>query len=576
MSALVVLALVASAGCHTPAGTHAKQTSNAGTHAKQTPSELPWWQDAVFYEVYPRSFQDSNGDGVGDLKGITSRLDYLADLGVDALWITPFYPSPQADFGYDVSDYENVDPQFGTLSDFDELVREAHRRHIHVTVDLVLNHTSDQHPLFKAARSSKTSQYRDFYIWRDPDRGGPPNNWYAWSGFSPSAWELDPTTGQYFYHTFLTSQPDLNWRNPEVEKRFFGSAKFWLDRGVDGFRLDAFDCLVEDDRFRDNPIVDEKRPGSSEHAQYRLYNSGRPETHEVLRRLRRVTDAAPRPAVLIAEIFFQSFEDFLSYYGHGDEAQLPFNFSLMRKVKRLDAALIRRTVEDSERALDGRATNYVLSNHDARRAYSRFSDGVHDDAIAKLLATLLLTLRGAPFIYYGEELGMPNHDPDSVDQVRDPVGKLGWPQNKGRDGERTPMQWSPGPQAGFTTGAPWLRIPDSATTRNVAVESADPESVLSFYKELLHLRRSSPALRLGAYATVGNDPNVYVYRRERGSQVLLVALNFSSDAQALPLLASTISPRILLSSTRAQRGPQAQITLEPFEAVIVDVSPAAR
>ena len=549
----------------------ATRAEGRNEHARTT--ARPWWRDAVFYEIYPRSFKDTNGDGIGDLNGITESLDYLADLGIDALWITPFYPSPQADFGYDVSDFENVDPQFGTLADFDRLIREAHRRGLRVIVDMVLNHTSSQHPFFRSARASKASPYRDFYLWRDPDRGGPPNNWYSWAGFSPSAWELDAATGQYYYHTFLVEQPDLNWRNPAVERRMFQSVKFWLDRGVDGFRLDAIDCLVEDARFRDNPIVPERRPGSRDHVQYRRYNLSLPETHAALRRLRALVDARTPPRVLIAETWFQTFEDLMAYYGpHDDEVQLPFNFSLLARVESLDARAFRRQVEDAERALAGRPTTYVLSNHDVSRAISRLGDGVHDEAIGKLLATMLLTLRGAPFLYYGEEIGMVNNDPKRLEDVKDPVGRLNWPQVKGRDGERGPMQWSAKPGAGFTTGRPWLPIGPGAERRNVAAQGGNASSMLAYTKQLLRLRRQSRALREGDYASVGQDPQVFAYRRAAAGETVVVALNLSGSSRTIALPQRSL--RVRAGSTRQPGAPidGNPLALAPYEAVVLEVA----
>jgi alpha-glucosidase len=533
----------------------------------------------VFYEIYPRSFKDSNGDGIGDLSGITSKLDYLADLGIDAIWITPFYPSPQVDFGYDVSDYENVDPQFGTLADFDRLVAQAHKRNIKIIVDYVLNHTSDQHPFFIASRSSRTSPYRDWYVWRDPKNGGPPNNWS--SSFGPTAWTLDETTGQYYYHRFYSQQPDLNWRNPEVEKRMFQTVGFWLKRGVDGFRLDAVNYLVEDPQFRDNPVLPELRPGSTtEHLQELKFNRDLPELHDVMLRLRQYTDRYDPNRVLIGEAYVPLWDVLMRYYGANDnELQLPFNFFLvMGKVRTsLDADAFRSVINESEKALAGRWTTYVLSNHDIPRAYDRYGDGQHNDQIAKLTATMLLTLRGSPFLYYGEEIGMLTTEPQTIEDVRDPVGRRYWPANKGRDGERTPMQWDQNVNAGFSSGTPWLNVPRSASTTNVEVARRNPDSILNFYRDLIRLRRNSPALLEGDYLSLGNDPNIFAYRRRSSAQTMVVALNMSNQQRTMLLSPDVIggTSEVWLASSNV-RSEKKQITdrelkLEPFEAVIVEL-----
>lgn len=539
----------------------------------------PWWKHAVFYEIYPRSFKDSNGDGIGDLNGITSKLDYLAELGVDAIWITPFYPSPQVDFGYDVSDYEEVDPQFGTLRDFERLIREAHQRHIRVVIDFVLNHTSDQHPFFAESRSSRTNLKRDWYIWRDPaPDGGPPNNWS--SSFGPVAWTLDERTGQYYYHYFYPQQPDLNWRNPEVERRMFETVRFWLRRGADGFRLDAVNYLFEDPALRDNPVLPELRPGSAtEHLQEKKYNRDLDDIHPVMRRLRQFSDQINPQSVLIGEAYVPKWDVLMKYYGTNDnELHLPFNFFLvMERVRtKLDAAAFRSVIDESERALRGRWTTYVLSNHDIPRAYDRLGDGRHNDEIARLLATMLLTLRCSPFLYYGEEIGMQTTEPRTVEEVRDPVGRRYWPANKGRDGERTPMQWDASAGAGFTTGAPWLPIPPSARERNVAVESGDPTSLLNFYRRLIQLRRRSPALLDGDYASIGADPHIFAYRRRARGQTIIVALNMSSESRSFRLSPDSIGGAsrlgVVLSSrpSGGQRTVGGEISLAPFEALILE------
>ena len=540
-----------------------------------------WWKYAVYYEVYPRSFFDTNRDGVGDLNGITAKLDYLADLGVDALWITPFFPSPQVDFGYDVSDYEAVDPQFGTLADFDRLVSEAHKRNIKIICDFVINHTSDQHPFFKASRSSRNNPKRDWYVWRDAKpNGDPPNNWS--SAFGAKAWTFDEKTKQYYYHYFYPQQPDLNWRNPQVERAMFDSVRFWFRRGVDGFRVDAIDTLFEDPRFPDNPLTNKLRKESTtEYEQDKKYNIRQPENFEEFRRLRSVAAEFGPDRVLIGETYPPKVDDLLAYYGKQNDAfQLPFNFFLL-KADKLDATAFRNLVAETERVLQGRPTTYVLSNHDNPRAFDKFGDGQHNDEIAKMLALMLLTLRGAPFFYYGEEIGMKTTDPERLEDVRDPVGKTYWPKYKGRDGERTPMQWTSGRNAGFSLAAmTWLPVPSTAATRNVETMAKDPNSVLNFYKQAIRLRRASPALLDGEYSAIGEDPNVFAYRRQTPNQTMVVALNMSAEPQTLKLNAEDLGGegkklRVAISNlTRSERQivDIGQVTLGPYEAIALEVS----
>jgi alpha-glucosidase len=486
-----------------------------------------WWQHAVFYEVYPRSFADSNNDGIGDLEGIASKMDYLKSLGVDAIWITPFFPSPQVDFGYDVSDYEAIDPMYGTMADFDHLASEAKSHNIKLILDFVVNHTSDQHKWFLDSKSSRTAAHRDWYIWRDgKGPGKPPNNWL--STFGTAAWTYDPATKQYYYHYFYPQQLDLNWRNPAVEKAMFDSTRFWYKRGVSGFRLDAVDTLYEDPDLKDNPVLPGKdkfgRPNMEEKYDKRL-----PEVHTALKGLRKVADEYN--AVLIGETWTSDVSQLKEYYGeHNDELQMPMDLLLNGLPFSADA--YRKHVEAVDSA--GGWPVYVITNHDITRSYTRYADGKHDDDIAKLMAGFYLTLRGTPIMYYGEEIGMKNNDPKRKEDVKDPIGKLGWPKEKGRDGERTPMQWISGKNAGFSTVKPWLPVPASASTHNVASEENDPNSVLSFYKKMLALRHADSALREGSYETAGqNDAQVYSYVRKYKDEAVLVVLNFSSEVKKM-------------------------------------------
>jgi alpha-glucosidase len=529
-----------------------------------------WWQHAVFYEIYPRSFADSNNDGIGDLAGITSKLDYLKNLGIDAIWITPCYPSPQVDFGYDVSDYENIDPMYGTLKDFDRLVSEGKKRGIRVIMDFVMNHSSDQNAWFIDSRSSRTSAHRDWYIWRDGKNGGPPNNWT--SIFGGSAWKLDPATGQYYYHIFYPEQPDLNWRNPAVENAMFDVTRWWYQRGVAGFRLDAVDTLFEDPDLRDDPLLPEKNAfGDSE--EERKYTTKLPEVHDVLRDLRKVADE--HDAVLIGETWTHDVSELKQYYGeHSAELQMPMDL-MFTTVNKISAPEFRRQIAAVDSA--GGWPVYVISNHDIVRSYVRYGDGQHNDAIAKLLAGLYLTLRGTPILYYGEEIGMENNDPQRKEDVKDPIGKLGWPQEKGRDGERTPMQWNEAPNAGFSKGTPWLPVPSSYKTRNVAVESRDSSSVLEFYKHLLALRHRNPALLEGEYVPLNqDDPNVLAYLRRYKDQAVLVVLNMSAAPQKVDLqlqFKGFPAPSVhALLSSGMHKGGVAQLSLGPFAVYIAEVS----
>jgi len=506
-------------------------TASAQDTAKPAdPGGHQWWQNAVFYEIYPRSFADSNNDGIGDLNGVTSKLDYLKNLGVDAIWISPCFPSPQKDFGYDVSDYENIDPMYGTLADFDRLAREAKKRGIHVILDFVVNHTSDQHPWFLDSKSSRASAHRDWYIWRDGKAAGqPPNNWI--SDFGGSAWQFDPTTNQYYYHMFEAAQPDLNWRNPAVKDAMFGVERWWLKRGVSGFRLDAVDTLFEDPDLHDNPVLPGKN-AFGDAKEENKYNDKLPEVHDVLRQLRKIADEYD--AVLIGETWTDDIAELNRYYGDGNnELQLPMDF-LFTTVNKLSPAEFRKQIA----AVNGASgwPTFVISNHDIVRSYNRYGDGEHNDQIAKLMAGLYLTLRGTPIMYYGEEIGMTTTPPARKEDVKDPLGITGWPEEKGRDGERTPMQWNEDENAGFSKATPWLPVPPSYKTHNVADESRDPDSILSFYKKVLKLRHTNRALLNGDYIPLNeNDPNVLAYLRVYKNQAMLVALNMSGVEQTVSL-----------------------------------------
>ncbi|HZP56675.1 MAG TPA: alpha-amylase family glycosyl hydrolase [Dehalococcoidia bacterium] len=492
-------------------------------------TERLWWKHGVIYQIYPRSFQDSNGDGIGDLQGVLDRLDYLNDgtersLGIDAIWFSPTFPSPMADFGYDVSDYEDVHPDFGDLATMDRLIADAHRRGIRIILDFVPNHTSSQHPWFLESRSSRDNPKRDWYIWRDPKPDGtPPNNWIG--AFGGPAWEWDQKTQQYYLHSFLVEQPDLNWRNPDVVRAMHDVLRFWMRRGVDGFRIDVMDRIIKDPELRDNPPEPNEKLRRLAHTmwQQHVYDRDWPEIIDAARAIRKVVDEFPE-RMTVGEVFGPP-ENIIRYYGGArlDGLHLAFNFPFVRVWERQwTAQHVRGHVDAFEAALPpGGWPNHVLGNHDVDRLATRIGGGDAGQARARVAAMLLLTLRGTPFVYYGEEIGMENGEiPEHL--LQDPARRYG----RGRDPERTPMQWTR--DGGFTTGTPWLPYGDLA--HNVADERDDPRSLLSLYRRLIWSRKRSPALTLGAYAPVDDVPDaVYAYTRAHDDERLLVALNFASE-----------------------------------------------
>ena len=538
----------------------------------------PWWKHSVIYEVYLRSFQDSDGDGVGDLEGVVRRLDYLEGLGVDALWITPLYPSPQVDCGYDISDYCAIDPRYGSLADFDRLIVEAAKRGMRVVLDMVLNHTSDQHPWFQEAARSRDSEHHDFYLWSDghTDAHGkrlPPNNWV--SLFGGPAWEYVPAVDRFYYHKYYKQQPDLNWRNPQVERAMFGVMRFWLRRGIAGFRLDAITSLIEDERLRDEPVLG----GTNEHGDPNLshiYTDNLPETHRVIRRLRAMIDTYPGERVLIGETYLPNTADLDKWYGgsHHNELHLPMD-TLVGLGSKLDAATFRQRLIEAATEIHHSQPLLVFDNHDVARSWDRYGDGVHDARIARIIAVLLLTSRAAVLIYQGEEIGQRTVPPRRVEDVRDPMGKKGWPRVKGRDGERTPMQWdASNAQAGFSTNPhTWLPVSPGYEHINVQSETADAASLLSWYRHLIAMRRSYAALRSGRMVMLDPDNlHVLCYARVGADgDVMLVALNMSSAARhvKLDLAAAGLSGRhlaTLLSSPAgiADAAPGATLVLPPY------------
>ncbi len=519
---------------------------------------VPWWKKGIVYQIYPRSFMDSSADGIGDLRGIADRIDYLAWLGVNAIWLSPTFPSPMADFGYDVSDYTDVHPIFGTLADFDHLLSEAHAHDIRIILDLVPNHTSNQHAWFLESRSSRDNPKRNWYIWRDaqPD-GSPPNNWLAY--FGGSAWTWDDTTQQYYLHNFLPEQPDLNWRNPEVKEAMFNAIRFWLRRGVDGFRVDVIDRMIKDDQFRDNPpdpgyVEGESNP---QWKYLRVYSENRPEVHPLIAEMRAVFDEFP-DRVIIGESPYSTDPLVMTpFFGagskpFGDELHIPFNFALL--MLPWDARIVRDFITAYDQSIPAHGwPNYVLGNHDRDRVATR----VGGEAQARVAAMLLLTLRGTPFIYYGEELGMVNVD-IPPEQYQDPQGiNLGI----SRDPARTPMQWSAAPHAGFSSVETWLPVADDYQTVNIEAEQDDPRSMLALYRRLIDLRRESPALVLGDYHPLEAPEGCIVYGRG-GDYV--IALNLTHDLKSLDL-----ASEIVLSTHLDREERVDHLVLRADEGVIV-------
>jgi alpha-glucosidase len=522
----------------------------------------PWWRQGVIYQIYPRSFQDTDGDGVGDLKGIELRLDYLAELGVDAIWISPIYPSPMVDFGYDVADYCAVDPLFGTLEDFDRLLATAHARGLKVILDFVPNHSSDQHAWFHESRVSRNNPKRDWFLWRDPARGGgPPNNWI--SDFGGPAWTWDETTGQYYYHAFLKEQPDLNWRNPQLRQAMYDVLRFWLDRGVDGFRVDVLWHMIKAADFRDNPINPSYRPSMGEMHRVLQHNStDQPEVHEIAREMRRLTDEYSE-RLLIGEIYLP-LERVMDYYGNNlDEVHFPFNFQL------IDAAWNARNlfslIAQYEDALPaGGWPNWVLSNHDRPRIATRLGQKQ-----ARVAALLLLTLRGTPTVYYGDELGL---DDAAIprDRVRDPRELREPGLGLGRDPHRTPMPWDGSPNAGFTGGEPWLPLNADWRERNIEALGRDACSILNLYRRLLALRRAHRPLSVGDISLMKTEGDTLAYERRSGDTRLLVALNLGGTPQIVSLPSWAQGGKVLLSTLDGSAiGQDSNLVLRPDEGVIM-------
>jgi alpha-glucosidase len=540
------------------------------------PAKPYWWQRGVVYQIYPRSFMDHSGDGVGDIQGVIDKLDYVEWLGVDAIWFSPLFPSPMADFGYDVSDYIAIHPDYGTLADFDRLLIEAHSRDLKVILDLVPNHTSDEHQWFVESRRSMDDPKRDWYIWKDPGPdGGPPNNWKSY--FGGPAWTFDEATGQYYMHNFHPKQPELNWRNTEVEQAMFDVIRFWLRRGVDGFRIDVIDRLLKDPQFRDNPPHPDWSEGDNPtNALRRVHSEAQfPELFDLWRRFRRVFDEFPNKVAIGEVAYDYGPQQLAGFYGEertdtdneNDGLHLPFNFGLIAQP--WDAESIRAFVDTYDAALPSYAwPNYVLGNHDQSRIASKYGR-----AQARVAAVMLLTLRGTPTIYYGDELGMEDVTiPD--ERIQDPQGR---DRNFNRDECRTPMQWDTSPHAGFCLAdvTPWLPVADDYQQHNVAVQTDDPNAMLNLHQRLLNYRRRTPALHIGRYYAIDPCPaGCFVYLRQYNDQRCLIALNFTGETRTLDLSDYGDSTTIILS-TEADRDGQpvdlGALALHGDEGVIIEV-----
>ncbi len=561
--------------------------------ASEQTTEQDWWQNAVIYEIYPRSFQDSNNDGIGDLNGITSRLDYLQELGVDAIWLTPIYPSPQVDFGYDISDYRAIDPQYGTMADFERLVREAKKRNIRILMDMVMNHTSDQHEWFLQSRSSRTNPYRNWYVWRDgkgettTGEGAPPNNWQ--SLFGHSAWQWDEKTRQYYYHKFYVQQPDLNWHNPAVHTAFRDIIRFWLDKGVGGFRFDAITTLYEDSELRDEGVVHDAHGNVVINAYGDPQLDGSrtdnlPELHTVVAEMRSVCDEFnsthfPGTRIMIGETYLPNITELGKMYGSHNkpEFQLPMDTQI-GFINKLDVEEFRLRINEAERQLHGHTPLLVFTNHDNPRLDLRYGDGVHNTEIARVISTILFATRGASLFYYGDEIGMKTTPPMRKEDVKDPIGITGWPKEKGRDGERTPMQWNATANAGFSDGKPWLPVPPTYTQVNVADEERNPNSLLNWYKALIALKKTNSAFAHGnnVMLDTANTKVLSWLRQTPSGRQVVISANFTPEPQTVNLthgatLHSTHATTLLKSPGGLNPSTLDVVHLAPFGVYIGEV-----
>lgn len=533
-----------------------------------------WWRGAVIYQIYPRSYQDSNGDGIGDLKGVISRLDYIASLGVSAIWLSPFFTSPMDDFGYDVSDYCDVDPMFGTLADFDRLVAEANQRGVRILIDLVLSHTSDRHPWFKESRASRSNPRSDWYVWADPKPDGtPPTNWL--SIFGGSSWEWDTRREQYYLHNFLTTQPDLNFHNPDVQNALLDVARFWLERGVSGFRLDTVNFYFHDQALRDNPALPPgmtvtTAPRTNPYSyQWHLYDKNRPENLAFLERLRAVMDSFPN-ITSVGELGTDHdvYEMTAAYTERDKRLHMTYSFDLLSTT--FSAAFIKKTITDMEAGIGDGWNGWALSNHDVTRVMTRWAKNKDRDALAPLLVALVTSLRGTSYLYQGEELGLTEADVP-FELLQDPYGKRFWPEFKGRDGCRTPIPWdSAARHGGFTEGAPWLPLPADHVAEAVATQSADPSSILRRVQTFIQWRKDIPALVKGSINVLDTPEPTLVFTRQHGEQKVLCAFNLGSEAVTMDVASGTPLTGHGFSGSATGN----TITLPPFSAYFGTLQPS--
>ena len=523
-----------------------------------------WWKHGVIYHIYPRSFQDSDGDGIGDIRGIIRRLGYLKELGIDGIWISPMYQSPMVDFGYDVSGYREIDPLFGTMDDFMELLTKAHSLGIRIILDMILNHTSDQHPWFIESSSTLYNPKRNWYIWKDPVLGSPPNNWK--SAVGGSAWKFHEKSGQYYLHSFFDEQPDLNWRDPDLPGVFFEEMKFWLDLGVDGFRLDVINMIAKDKKFRNNPVV-----FGIQAFQKHIYTRNRKRSVTIVTRIRKLLDQYENTTG-IGEIYSLppgNAKTAARYLARGhDGIHLAFDFSLIFSTWNAHAYYkCIKTWNDS--IPQGGWPCNVLSNHDLFRSIDRIPWRTSKEEKAKVAAAMLLTLRGTPFIYYGEEIGMHNGH-IRKHNIRDPLGKRYWPLFSGRDKARTPMQWNTETNAGFTSGTPWLPVNGDAVSRNVKQQDGERNSLLNHYRKIIRVRRSSEALQKGAWIPMENGKQgILAYFRKTNDERILVVLNFTGRHKILSLPEHTYG-KVLYSTFRSTEefSYLQNMKIGPYEATI--------
>jgi alpha-glucosidase len=525
-------------------------------------AETPWWKDAVLYQIYPRSYADSNGDGIGDLAGIASRLDHLEWLGVDGVWLNPIMPSPDEDWGYDVADYTGVHPELGSIEDLERLVDAAGRRGLRVILDLVPNHTSDRHPWFRDSRSSRDAAKRDWYVWADGKDGGPPNNWISVFG-RDGAWEYDEATDQWYLHNFLKEQPDLNWWNDEVRDEFDRILRFWFDRGIAGFRIDVAHALVKDRALRDNlPASDDDHPHIRRIGQRPEYNMNRPEVHDVLKRWRALADSYDPARILVGETYVLDLERLAKFYGDGsDELNLAFNFPFAHSD--LDLEQLRTCVEATYGLLPAEAWPvWTGSNHDVGRLASRWCEG--DEAKIRLTLMMLLCLRGTAFLYYGDEIGL-THAPITEADLKDPVGKRYWPEGQGRDPARSPMPWNAGSNGGFCPPEvePWLPVGDVSRC-NVADQVRDQGSILHLVRDLIAERGRRRDLSSGDHRALDAPDGVWGWTR---GSTLVVLLNMGAQEATVD-----VAGKVLISTGRDRDGERVdRVRLGPWEGVLLEL-----